>query len=214
MIKNLNLFLYLIIIIISIKSQKAFGQFENFILKKWIVSQKTEVDFNKDGYLDYLIFIDSVDNNNSENKRDILIIHGSINGLYLATNNSMFFTDGKQFIDAEDVSITVKGNVIYMGIGDRSLGLGCNGGQSFTIRFQNNNWYVIGCGWNCQTIVYQEDEIEQSLENRSYSYNLVTGNSEYIEKIDSKVTKKILDNHKIKLPLFSEYNGECESLPY
>ncbi len=128
-----------------------FCQLNKHIPSKWLIALQAEGDFNKDGLKDYFVMIDSTEVHNTWviEKRVLLIFHGSAKGLYLADKNEQLFLERSRIVDADVMEITVKENVIKLGAGDINFRGGCNGGLGYTFRFQNANWYAIGCNWSC-----------------------------------------------------------------
>lgn len=187
----------------------SFGQFKNLIPRNWKITNQAEGDFNKDKIKDFIIIIDSIDNKDNwiVIKREILILHGNQKGLYKKSKNALIFSDRNLMVEPNMIFITAKENIIRIGIGDINFGQG-NGAINYIIRYQNQEWFVIGCGYRREWFDHNDKE-EPDMIGEIFSFNFVTQTSEITNKINNKIIKKSLTKNPIKLPRFKDFRGEC-----
>jgi len=190
---------------------KTFGQVEKLIPTNWKVAQKIESDFNIDGFPDLFIVIDSMDTKNTWlcAKRDLLIFHGSQNGLSLVDKNTLLFLDRNKLVDADMIQLSVKDNKVNISIVDMNWNGGYKGGMEYTFRFQNGKWIVIGCNMSGERLTTNDND-QEVMRKEIFSYNFVTGKYEREIKLDSKTTKRKTKKKLVRLYLFSQYNGDCD----
>ncbi len=194
-------------------TQNAFCQIENLIPQNWAVIKKIKGDFNDDGSRDYFVIIDSV--NTSEKwiteERHILIFHGTSKGFILADKNTAIFKNKNRMVEPDVIDISVRKNVVFMGLGDMNFGYGYNGGLNYTFRLQNNKWYVIGCNWACGKPM--PGGKGEGIYEKAFSYSFITKKYKRVLKEGGKLTNKTSAQGKIKqLIPFESYNGDCDEL--
>lgn len=208
---KIKLLLIFLLTLSKLVNSEAFCQIENIIPKKWIVAKTAKGDFNDDGFRDYFVIIDSV---NAKEKwiteeRYILIYHGTSKGVVLTDKNTIIFNNRNRMVDPSVIDISIRKNVVFMGLGDMNFGYGYNGGLSYTFRLQDNRWYVIGCNLACGKPI--PGGKGEAMYHEAFSYNFITQNYKRVAKEDSKIINKTAAKGKIKqLIPFESYNGDCD----
>jgi hypothetical protein len=210
---KMKIILIFLLTLSKLVNSEAFCQIENLIPQNWAVIKKIKGDFNDDGSRDYFVIIDSV---NAQEKwiteeRHILIFHGTSKGFILADKNTAIFKNRNRMVESDVIDISVRKNVVFMGLGDMNFGYGYNGGLGYTFRLQNNKWYVIHCNWACGKPM--SGGKGKGIYEEAFSYSFITKKYKRVLKEGGKVINKTSAQGKImQLIPFGSYNGDCDEL--
>ena len=190
----------------------------SFIPKDWEILKQGDVpaiaegDLNEDGITDQAFIVNEKAKNNSsdyEAQRNLIIVFGNPDGGYdlsiTAKNAILLAGEGGPFGDPFDGISIDRGCVLLKFMGGSE-----KWGKSFRIRYQDDDWYLIGFTESAYELVGDSMEVLQE------DYNLITG--DYIgDKLENgeitTVKKNIGKKQLLSLSDFiaADYTIQCET---